>query len=363
MNSILVSVVVPTFQRPELLARCLYALTNQDFDPGGYEIIVVDGAGSEEIRDLVQGWARGSTAKSWNETVPELSPIHLGQPNNEPRTKPLSRPAIVEFQDFPEVRYIPIHGKKGPASARNCGWRAAQGEIIAFTEDDCIPSPYWIRCGVRAFEDQVVGVSGQVIVPYPPAPTEYERSTADLERLDFSTANSFYRREVLERLEGFDERFSFPSREGTDLFFSLLEQNCQLARSPVAIVFHPVRDVPPGVSLGKQKKQQFQPLLFKKHPHSYRSRIRAPFLKRLYYPASAAMATSGLAALVGIWWLMELALAVWVVLCTYLCILRLRNTSRSAAHVIEMFVTSLFIPPLAVIWRLVGMARFKVLLL
>ena len=53
-----VSVVVPTFNRPDLLDRCLSALVAQSFDPDAYEIIIADDAASERTRHQVEDWQR-----------------------------------------------------------------------------------------------------------------------------------------------------------------------------------------------------------------------------------------------------------------------------------------------------------------
>ena len=100
--SVRVSVVVPTHNRPKLLDRCLEALVNQDAHPSEYEVIVVDDAGTEESRAVVERWATRSTVG---------------------------------------LRYLRVSPGRGPAAARNDGWRAARGEIIAFTDDDCVPDP------------------------------------------------------------------------------------------------------------------------------------------------------------------------------------------------------------------------------
>ena len=60
-----VSVVVPTYRRPDLLARCLAALAAQDLDPADYEIIVADDAASDATRRQVEDWAgRGRRRRS-----------------------------------------------------------------------------------------------------------------------------------------------------------------------------------------------------------------------------------------------------------------------------------------------------------
>src|SRR5690348_17598480 len=98
-------------------------------------------------------------------------------------------------------------------------------------------------------------------MPLPVMPTDYERNESGLERAEFITANCFVRRGVLERLSGFDESFRMPWREDSDLHFRLLEAGFRVARAEDAIVVHPVRPAPWGVSLRQQKKVVFDALL------------------------------------------------------------------------------------------------------
>ena len=220
------SVVVPTYRRPELLVRCLTALVQQDADPATYEIIVVDDAACEETQRLVERLAQR-----------------------------------VASCRGPHLRYVAVTGRHGPAVARNTGWRAAQGEMIAFTDDDCIPEACWLRTGIAAFVEGVIGVSGKVIVPLSGVPTDYELNAAHLAHSEFVTANCFYRRDVLEAVGGFDERFTAAWREDSDLFFCLLEASGKLLFVPEAIVLHPVRPAPWGRSLRQQQKSMFNALL------------------------------------------------------------------------------------------------------
>jgi glycosyltransferase involved in cell wall biosynthesis len=120
-----VSVVVPTYRRPELLDRCLAALDRQDVDPAEYEVLVADDAASDTTRRHVAIRAR------------------------------MTRPA---------VRYLAVTTSHGPAAARNVGWRAARGEVVAFTDDDCCPDPGWLAAGLAACSSDVAAVSGRVVV-------------------------------------------------------------------------------------------------------------------------------------------------------------------------------------------------------
>ncbi len=173
-----VSVVVPTCRRAQLLDRCLSALLAQDLEAAAYEVIVADDAASGETKRQVEKWAR------------------------------LARPALV---------YIPVRETHGPAAARNAGWRMARGEIIAFTDDDCLPDPAWLRAGTAALADGAAAAWGRIRMPLPHPPTDYQRNEAGLEQAEFVTANCFCRRDALEAVDGFDERFTMAWREDADL--------------------------------------------------------------------------------------------------------------------------------------------------
>lgn len=326
--SIRVSVVVPTYRRPELLRRCLVALFAQDFDPTAYEIIVADDAACDQTQQMVACLAR-----------------HLGAPG-------------------PQLRYVRVTGNHGPAAARNAGWRAARGEIIAFTDDDCIPQSSWLRAGVAAFVNGAVGASGRVIVPLPPRPTDYERDAAGLQRSEFVTANCFYRRDALDAAGGFDERFTMAWREDSDLFFRLLKRartngHEPLIHVPDAVVIHPVRPAPWGVSLRQQRKSMFNALLYKKHPQLYRQRIQ-PLPPWRYYLIVAALIAGIAGRLSGYRRLATGGAGLWLALTVQFCAMRLHRTTYTPRHILEMIVTSVLIPPLSVFWRIRGALKFRV---
>jgi glycosyltransferase involved in cell wall biosynthesis len=315
-----VSVVIPTYRRPDLLARCLTAVTAQDFDPADYEVIVADDAADDATRRQVEDIA--STAR-------------------------------------PAVRYVAVSGGHGPAATRNRGWHAARGDVIAFTDDDTIPDPGWLRAGLAVIAAGADAVTGRTVVPLPPVPTDYERNESGLGQSEFITANCFVRRDALKAVGGFDERFTAAWREDSDLHFALIERRARIATAPDAVVVHPVRPARWGVSLRLQRKSRFDALLCKKHPRLFRDRIR-PGRPWNYYVIVAALAAGSAAAVAGVGPVVPVAAAVWLALTGRFIARRLRGTSRAPRHVAEMIVTSALIPPLSVFWRLYGAVRFRV---
>jgi glycosyltransferase involved in cell wall biosynthesis len=294
----------------------------QEFDPAAYEVLVADDAASEETRRQVLSWSDGRA---------------------------------------PRLRYIPVTRVHGPAAARNAGWRAAAGEIVAFTDDDCVPLLDWLSRGAASMEDEsLAAVWGRLIMPLPADPTDYELNAAELSRSVFVTANCFCRRGALAAVGGFDERFSMAWREDSDLMFSLLEHEGRIAPAPGAVVVHPIRPAPWGVSVSQQRKSQFEALLYKKHPRLYNEHV-SPGRPWHYYGILAAAALGLAGAAGGRRGRAFLGAAAWGFLTGRFCAKRLARTSRRPSHLLEMAVTSAVIPPLSVFWRVSGAVKYRVL--
>jgi glycosyltransferase involved in cell wall biosynthesis len=323
--SVRVSVVIATHERPVLLARCVGALLRQDLPPHAYEIVVVDDGSSDAAKRT---------------TMQALSELTGGR-------------------DRPTVRYLHQSRNRGPAAARNVGWRAAAGPVIAFTDDDTVPDASWLREGLAALDGGFDAVAGRIEVPLPPAPTDYERDAAGLARAEFATANCFVRQDALAAIGGFDERFRTAWREDTDLCFALRAQDRRVGMAGSARVVHPVRPAGWGVSLAQQRKVMFDALLYKKYPAWYRREVRPrpPF----HYYAMVAAGLAGLLAVVtGQVVTAAVGIAIWIGLATRFAARRLADTSRTPRHVAEMAWTSLWIPWLSVFWRVRGALRYRV---
>ncbi len=321
-----ISVVVPTYRRLPLLQRCVAALQAQSIGAEAFEVLVVDDGHCDRTRDWVLAEA-GRHAPGW-------------------------------------LRYLRPEAGRGPAVARNHGWREARAQLIAFTDDDTVPDEHWLREGERAMAGGGwAGVAGRVQVPRPagagPAPTDHERMTRGLEAASFVTANAFVSKWALCVVQGFDERFARAWREDSDLQFRLEELAGPLGRAERALVQHPVRPERWGVSLRQQKNVFYDALLYAKHPERYRRELR-PTPPWDYY-ATVALA---LAALLFAWFgpaALAIACALGMLgLQARLAWRRLRGASHAGAHVAEMLFTSLLIPFLSVYWRLRGARHFRV---
>ncbi len=316
------SVVIPTFRRDHDLARLLAALAEQDLPLDRFEVIVVDDACSPTTPGVVDE-VRG-------------------------------RYPTLNIQLLPGDQH-------GPAAARNQGWRAAEGPIIAFIDDDAYPADNsWLRKGLAALADPTLaGVGGQVIVPADDPPTDFQRNVKQLEHGTFLTCNAFYRRAAIEKVGGFDERFRLPYREDSDLQFRLEEQAGRLVMSDGPVVIHPA---PPGrfaVSLRLQRYSAQNALIYKKHRRRFRAELepRPP----LRYYAMLGLFAGGLAAFLGRRRsLAAVAFAGWLALEVRFFLHRAAGTSHRPRHLLDLALTSLLIPPLSLYWRLRGAIRYRV---
>jgi glycosyltransferase involved in cell wall biosynthesis len=316
-----VSVVIPTFRRVELLERCVNALLTQHC-PEAFEVIIVTDGPDRRTTDFFQS-------------------SHY------------------------KLRVISLEEKRGPAAARNKGWKTAKGELIVFTDDDCIPSPGLLSTYWDAYSqtDARPGAfTGRIVVPQKIKPTDHERNTGLLEQAEFVTANCACTKSALIGVDGFDEAFTMAWREDSDLHFKFLLAAIPIRHVRDAVVVHPVRSAPWGVSLREQKKSLFNALLYKKFPRTYREKkITRPLWT---YYSTVAFALLALPALAnGQRTLAGFFVAGWSILAIAFIRKRLRGTSTSISHVAEMILTSVAIPFLSIYWTVFGSIRYKKLLL
>lgn len=265
-----VSVAVSTYRRPHLLPRLIAALEKQTLAPEAFEVIVVDNASPDDTSAVLETLANATTIN---------------------------------------LRHLRATEQRGPAGGRNLAWRTARAPIVAFTDDDCIPSPDWLECGLAAFDGRPQIVIGRTI---PPADQldEIKRAFARVLSVEqvrfFETCNIFYRRADLMEADGFDEGFRQPGGEDTDLALRLVEDGAEALFAPEALVEHDVRPGSWSAALREATRWTDIPLVLRRHPAA-----RANLLHRWVFwkPSHPTAILAAVGLLAGTRWRPALALA------------------------------------------------------
>jgi histidinol-phosphate phosphatase family protein len=256
---------------------------------------------------------------------------------------------------------------RGPAAARNTGWRASRAAWIAFLDDDVVASPNWLAALAEDLAElpaHVAGSSGIVRVPLPRdrEPTDWERNVAGLANARWITADCAYRRGELLATGGFDERFPRAYREDADLALRVTKRGKEMVTGSRTIT-HPVRPAPWSISIRLQAGNADDVLMDALHGSGWRDRAGAPrgaFRSHAVTVSTAALGIIaaaggfvGVAALAATAWLVQTAAFAWR---------RIAPGPRTRAEIGGLIVTSLAIPFAAVYHRLRGFAARRRLL-
>ena len=253
-------------------------------------------------------------------------------------------------------------GGRGPAAARNRGWRSSAAAWIAFLDDDVEVPADWVRAlqaDLRSAGNDVAAIQGRVLVPLPAerAPSDWERNVHGLETARWITADLAVRRRALEAIGGFDERFAHAYREDSDLALRLLDAGWRL-RAGRRQIRHPVGAAPWWVSLPLQRGNADDVLMDRLHGPKWRARAGAPAgayaAHRVTTGAGALALGAGIAGRRGLagaafgWWLLRTARFAWA---------RIAPGPRTPTEVLAMTATSMVIPAAASYHRLAGHLR------
>ena len=200
-----VSIVVPTFERPDQLRECLASLAALDYPRDRYEVIVVDDGGSQAIEPIVTAF----------------------------------RPGV----DVTVIR----QANAGPAAARNTGAAHAGGQVLAFTDDDCRVDPGWLRGltdALAAAPGSMVG--GQTVNDasgiYPAmsqliVDVVYRHYNRDPMQARFLASNNVaFPADGFREVGGFDPDFRFA--EDRDLCDRWRHSGRRIVHTPAALVYH-----------------------------------------------------------------------------------------------------------------------------
>jgi GT2 family glycosyltransferase len=217
----LISVIIPTCNRNDLLAKCLELLSpaNQTINEG-YEVFVADDSKANIAKGLVEekyNWAK------WIEGP-----------------------------------------KKGPASNRNYGAKFLNSEWIVFIDDDCLPEKDILNNYKKAIEHFPSSLAFEgTIVPddWDLMKKEMAECPINMDGGCFWSANICVKKSLFLDIGGFDELFLIPAQEDQDIYERLREHtNIPFLKN--CVVVHPVR-------FGSVKKKL--------------SRIRIEFANWIYY--------------------------------------------------------------------------------
>lgn len=243
-------------------------------------------------------------------------------------------------------------GGRGPAAARNVGWRAGRAEWVAFLDDDVGPPADWrarLAADLEGLGPDVGASQGRLHVPLPVdrRPTDWERNVAGLETARWATADMAYRRAALAAVGGFDERFPRAFREDADLALRVVEAGWRIVAGDRRCM-HPVRPADRWVSVRLQAGNADDVLMRALHGRRWRAAAGVPHGRRPRHLAVTAAATAGLTGLaLGRRRSGAAGLAAWLAGTAELAWARIAPGPRTRREVATMVSTSAAIPPAA----------------
>ncbi|MBX9844270.1 MAG: glycosyltransferase, partial [Xanthobacteraceae bacterium] len=200
---------------------------------------------------------------------------------------------------------------RGLSHARNIGWQAAKGKIVAYIDDDAYPDPDWLTYLAGTFRNgNYAGVGGPNIPPLDDGPIAacVARSPGgpqhilltDTEAEHIPGCNMAFLRSALEAVGGFDVQFRVAG-DDVDMCWRLRERGWKLGFSPAAQVWHHRRN-----SLRTYWRQQAgygkaEALLEKKWPEKYNSVGHLTWCGRVYGPGRAGVLRTATRIYFGQW--------------------------------------------------------------
>lgn len=199
------SVIVPTHNRHASLRNTIESLLRQDH--ADYEIIIVDDGSTDGTSSFLQN-----------------------------------------LQATPRLRIV-SQSNQGPAAARNAGLAVAKGNLVAFTDDDCVVPPDWLRRYEEVMGASQLSFAGGLVrncIPNIFSDVSQEITNhfvrffgAGGQTTTFLTSNNVvYRAEKLKALGGFDARFRGAGGEERALHARIISAGGQSKLVPNLVIDH-----------------------------------------------------------------------------------------------------------------------------
>ncbi|BCI52066.1 haloacid dehalogenase [Mycolicibacterium litorale] len=256
-------------------------------------------------------------------------------------------------------------GGRGPAAARNTGWRATRTRWVCFVDDDVVPQPGWLAALAADLRGaDASGAAGtQAVIEVPVTQgrraTDDEKRTQRLADARWITADMAYRRDVLVAVGGFDERFPRAYREDSDIALRITVEGNAIVQGARRST-HPVAKATLMSSVRAQIGNRDNALMRRKFGRRWRSEVgegrgRLP----AHTATSAAAAVALLGAVTGRRRAAAGGAAAWAALTLEFAARRWFAGPRTVGEAGRMLLTSALIPPVAVYHRLRGEWAFR----
>ena len=231
-----VSIVLCTYNVEDYVSNCLKAILGQTFSD--FELLIID----------------DSTDNTGN---------------------------IIRMFNDPRIKYFKGEERLGLAKSRNKGIKLSTGNYVFFTDADCVVSRDWLAQGMRSFASGCVGVEGRTVyVSEDYKPTFSDSVIKNQQGGQFMTCNIAYKKSVLERVGGFDERYDY--YEDRDLAFRV-KRFGKIVFNPSMVVYHQKMKITPRNFIRRANRIRNRVLLFKRFRDVWSGRIPNP-LGRIINP-------------------------------------------------------------------------------
>ena len=216
MDKPAISVVVPAYNCQKTIASCINAILKQSLPP--QEVIVVDDGSQDQSARLIQ--------------------------------------------DFKNVKYV-YQPNAGPAAARNTGAFLASGDVVFFTDSDCVPDENWLARAIEGFvEKDVVAVAGsygivnqksllarvihqEILFRHHQLMPKFPKA--------FGSYNVGIKKNVFKEVRGFSTAYRFASGEDNDLSYKIIQSGGKILFNSASLVNHFHTEKP-----GRYLKEQFR---------------------------------------------------------------------------------------------------------
>jgi GT2 family glycosyltransferase len=199
-----VSIVIPVYNRLKKTTNLLDSLAAASFS---CEIIIVDDNSTDDLESLIN-----------------------------------------RFTGSLNIKYIRNKANMGPSFSRNIGIKNSSYNFVAFTDNDCVVSNDWMQRMyeyIRDASSNIAGIGGRTLAYGDDLISQYYEYNKILDPwfdngrcLYIVSANAIFKKDILEKVGGFDENIKKAGGEDVGLCFKIINVGYELLYNPDAIIYH-----------------------------------------------------------------------------------------------------------------------------